>query len=82
MDILKKGSLRRMKIPRCVVCGERYKLTMFNQSETCEDCTDSDTIYEEVDPATEIDITYMKSPSGKVPARFSEVDMEDDSFGF
>lgn len=71
-----------MKIPKCVCCGERYKITMFNQAETCEDCTDSETIYEEVDPATEIDITYMKSPSGKVPARFSEIDIEDDSFGF
>jgi hypothetical protein len=55
---------------------------MFNQSETCEDCTSTDNFYEEVDPATEIDITQMKSPSGKVLARYSEVDIEDDSFGF
>lgn len=69
-------------MPQCIICGERYKITMFNQSETCEECTDADNLYEEVDPATEIDINNMQHPSGKVPARFSEIDMEDDSFGF
>ena len=67
---------------QCIICGEHYKITMFNQSETCEECTDSDNIYEEVDPATEIDINMMKNPSGRVPATYSEIDLEDDSHGF
>ena len=69
-------------MPQCMICGERYKLSIFNQSETCDECTDFVDIYEEVDQATEVDIAYMKNPNGKVPARYSEVDIEDDSFGF
>lgn len=69
-------------MPQCIICNERYKLSLFNQAETCENCSDSDLAYEEVDPATEIDIQNMQNPSGRVPARYSEIDIEDDSLGF
>lgn len=68
-------------MPKCVSCGDYYRLSPFNQSSTCEDCSGVE-VYEEIDPETEIDIRNLKNPSGRILPSFNEVDVEDDSFGF
>lgn len=69
-------------MPKCESCGEHYRLTAFNNSETCDNCFATGDFYEEVDAATEIDINHLKNPTGRTLPRFSEVDLEDDSHGF
>lgn len=66
---------------QCSVCGDYYRITPFNTTQVCESCIFEAESSEELDPDTALDIFNLKNPHGKTPARYTEIDLEDDSFG-
>jgi hypothetical protein len=65
----------------CATCGNYYRLTVYNETEVCDECLAPEDIYEEIDDDMQVEIFNIKNPSGRVPAKFNEVDSEEDSFG-
>lgn len=55
---------------KCIICGNYFKHSPFNQTNECYDCVDI--VLPEIDAETEVDFELMKNPSGKTPAVFYE----------
>ena len=60
---------------KCVICGNYFKHTPFNQTNECDDCIDI--VLPEIDAETEVDLELMRNPTGKTPAVFYEDRDED-----
>lgn len=55
---------------KCVICGNYFKQTAFNQTNECDECVDI--VLPEIDAETEVDVELMLNPSGKTRAVFYE----------
>ena len=55
----------------CITCGGYYKLSQYNPTDECDDCTSAILVpYLDEDDALEVE--SLLNPSGKIPARFNE----------
>lgn len=63
-------------MPHCSTCGQHYRLSVYNQTEFCEDCLDEGSTLDDIDSETEVDIMRLTNPSGRTPASFSDKDSD------
>ena len=57
----------------CKTCGAYYKLSAFNKTENCEDCSDVlDEELQEYKSAYEVDLIQITNPTGKTKPVFND----------
>jgi hypothetical protein len=61
-------------MPKCVTCGSRYQLSVYNDTDKCDSCMS-------LDDEDLSDIDHLVNPSGKTQPIFYD-DLNDDSHGF